>query len=61
MIDLLEARGVEYAIKAPFCEWLGLKECIVKRRRRQRVDATLECFEQRLAVPAWSHPNFRQV
>ena len=54
VIDLLEARGVQYAIKAPFYEWLGLKERIAKRRRWQRVDATVECFEQRLRVPAWS-------
>ena len=59
VIDLLEAREVEYAIKAPFYEWLGLKEGIVKRRRR--VGATVECFEQRLAVAAWSYPSFRQV
>lgn len=61
VIDLLEARGVEYAIKAPSYEWLGLKERIVKRRRWRWVDATVECFEQRLAVPAWSYPNSRQV
>ena len=54
VIDLLESRGVEYAIKAPFYEWLGLKERIARRRRWQRVDATVECFEQRLRVPAWS-------
>ena len=54
MIDFLQPQGVEYTIKVPFYEWLGLKERIIKRRRWQRVDATVECFEQRLAVPAWS-------
>ena len=54
VIDLLESRGVEYAVKAPFYEWLGLKERIARRRRWRRVDATVECFAQRLRVPAWS-------
>lgn len=54
VIDLLEAQGAEYAIKVPFYEWLGLKERIAKRRRWRRVDESVECFEQRIAVPAWS-------
>jgi hypothetical protein len=54
VIDLLEDEGVEYAIKVPFYEWLGLKERIARRRRWQRVDDTVEYFEQRLPVPAWS-------
>lgn len=40
--------------RSPYYEWLGLKERIGKRRRWRRVDATVECFEQRLPVPAWS-------
>jgi hypothetical protein len=54
VIDLLEAEGVEYAIKVPFYTWLGLKERIAKRRRWRRVDDTVEYFDQRLPVPAWS-------
>lgn len=54
VIDLLEAEGVEYAIKVPFYAWLGLKERIAKRRRWNRVDDSVECFEQWLPVPAWS-------
>ena len=54
VIDLLEAEGVEYAIKVPFYFWLGLKERIAKRRRWKRVDESVECFEQRIPVPAWS-------
>ena len=39
----------------PFWRWLGLKERIARRRRRwERVDETVECFDQWLAVPAWS-------
>lgn len=54
VIDLLEAEGAEYAIKMPFYEWLGLKDRIVRRRRWQRVDEGVECFEQRVRTPAWS-------
>lgn len=54
VVDLLEEEGAEYAIKVPFYEWLGLKERIAKRRRWSRVDETVECFEQRIPVPAWS-------
>lgn len=54
VLDLLEVRGVEYAIKVPFYEWLGLKERIARRRRWQRVEAGVECFEQRLHLAGWS-------
>ena len=54
VIDVLEAESVEYAIKAPFYPWLGLKERVVQCRCWERVDATVDCFEQNLPVPAWS-------
>ena len=54
VIDVLEAEGVEYAIKVPFWPWLGLKERIARRRKWERVDDTVECFDQWLWVPAWS-------
>ena len=54
VLDVLDAEGVQYAIKAPFWQWLGLKERIAACRCWQRVDATVECFEQWLRVPAWS-------
>ncbi len=54
VIDVLDAEGVEYAIKVPFWRWLGLKERIAECRYWARVDATVECFEQWLPVPAWS-------
>ncbi len=55
VIDLLDAEGVEYAIKVPFWRWLGLKEQIARRRRRwERVPETVERFEQWLWVRPWS-------
>ena len=54
VIDVLDAEGVQYAIKVPFYRWLGLKERIPECRYWARVDATVECFEQWLPVPAWS-------
>lgn len=53
VVDLLEAEGVEYAIKVPFFHWLRLKEAIVKRRRWRRVSANVECFERRLSLRTW--------
>ena len=47
VIDVLDAAGVEYAIKVPFWRWPGLKERIARRRQRwERVDETVECFDQ---------------
>ncbi len=54
VLDLLDGEGVEYAIKVPFYQWLGLKEAIVKRRRWQRIDDTVDSFELRLAVTPWN-------
>ena len=53
--DVLDVEGALYAIKVPFWRWLGLKEQIARRRRRwERVDETVECFDQWLWVPPWS-------
>ena len=54
VIDVLDAEGVQYAIKAPFYQWLELKERIAECRYWERVDKTVERFEQWLPVPAWS-------
>jgi hypothetical protein len=53
IVDLLEDKGMEYAIKVPFYPWLGLKEPIARRRRWTRVDGTVDCFEMRLAISPW--------
>lgn len=53
VIDLLDHEGVEYAIKVPFYQWLGLKERIVRQRCWAPVDDTVECFDLRLALAPW--------
>ena len=46
VIDVLDAEGVQYAIKVPFYQWLGLKERIAECRYWERVDESVECFER---------------
>jgi hypothetical protein len=54
VLEVLErARGVEYAIKVPFYQWLGLKELIAQRSRWGRIDAGVSCFERRLSIAPW--------
>lgn len=53
VIELLERRGAEYAIKVPFYRWVGLKPLIAERKRWTRVDATVDCFEKQLEVASW--------
>ncbi len=45
--------GLDYAVKVPMWKWLGLRETIAARRRWERVDAYVEGFETRLAIPQW--------
>ena len=54
VIDVLDEEGVEYAIKTPIWRLLGLKERIARHRKWERVDETVECFDQLRWVPAWS-------
>ncbi len=54
VLDLLDAEGAEYAIRAPFHPWLGLTERVRARCRWQRVNATVSCFELSLKVKPWS-------
>jgi hypothetical protein len=53
VIDLLEKRGAEYAIKVPFYHWVGLKPLIAERKRWTRVNDTVDCFEKKLEVADW--------
>lgn len=54
VLDVLEqAAGVEYAIKVPFYQWLGLKELIAQRSRWHEVAPGVSCFERRLSIEPW--------
>ena len=53
VIRLLESRGAGYAIKVPFYQWLDLQSLIRRRRRWERVNAEVECFEEVLAPSPW--------
>ncbi len=53
VISLLEARRAEYAIRAPFYTWVGLKGLIQQRRRWTRVAAGVHCFEKKLYLKPW--------
>ena len=48
----LDSRA-EYAIKAPFYQWLGLKDLVQKRQRWRRVAEDLDGFEVVLPIEAW--------
>lgn len=53
VLELLDRRGAEYAIKVPFCSWTGLREMVRNNRKWQRVDATVSCFERKLWLKPW--------
>ncbi len=54
ILRLLERLGCEYAIKVPFCPWVGLKTKVAAQRRWERVDDSVSCFETVLALPQWN-------
>lgn len=56
VIELLDRRGAQYAIKVPFYRWVGLKPLIAERKRWTKVNATVDCFEKMLTVSDWSKP-----
>ena len=53
VIELLERRGAEYAVKVPFFAWVGLKQRIHENRLWQPVDSTVSSFECRLYLGPW--------
>jgi hypothetical protein len=48
-----EDPALEYALKVPMWKWLGLRTLIAERSRWTRVDAYIDGFETRLAIPQW--------
>lgn len=53
ILDFLQESGVEYALKAPLWDWLGLRGEIRRRRRWKRVGPGLQAFSTRIAIPKW--------
>ena len=53
ILRLLERLGCEYAIKVPFCPWVGLKTKVAAQRQWSRVDDTISYFETELALAPW--------
>ena len=53
VISWLEGIRAEYAIRAPFYTWVGLKGLIQQRRRWTRVEAGVHCFEKKLYLEPW--------
>jgi hypothetical protein len=54
VLEVLERTpGLEYAIKVPFYQWLGLKELIAQRCRWQEVAPGVSGFERRLKIEPW--------
>jgi len=54
VIRLLEARGAEYTIKAPFWPWLGFKNLVGERRRWRRVSTDVDGFHCRYHIEPWN-------
>jgi hypothetical protein len=53
ILDFLESSGVEYAMKAPLWDWLGIRDEIRRRRRWKRVRPGLQGFATSLKIPKW--------
>jgi len=54
ILKFLESAGVEYAIKAPLWDWLGIRTQIARRRRWKRIRPGLQVFSTRLRIPKWA-------
>jgi hypothetical protein len=54
ILELLEASGVEYALRVPMWRWLGVRERIAGRRRWKRIAPRIEAFSVRHRIEKWS-------
>ncbi len=53
ILAFLECSGVEYAIKAPMWDWLGIRKTIDQRRRWRRIRPGIQGFLTKLRIPKW--------
>ena len=53
VLAFLVEEGLEYAIKVPLWQWLGIREKIAARKRWERVDGSVSGFVTTLSIPQW--------
>ena len=53
VLDVLEGSGVEYAMKLPMWDWLGIRERVRKRKAWEPVGDRLDGFSTRLRIEKW--------
>jgi Transposase DDE domain group 1 len=53
ILQLLRREECEYAIKVPFCSWLGLRPIVAARKRWKSIDDQLSYFETTLRLEVW--------
>ena len=54
VLELLDKRRAEYAIRVPFHPWLNLKPRVQANKTWTRVNATVSCFEIRHEIQPWN-------
>jgi hypothetical protein len=53
VLELLTASGVEYALRVPMWQWLGVRGRIAARKRWKRIGPRLEAFSLRHRIEKW--------
>src|ERR1051325_4298334 len=53
ILQLLRREGCEYAVKVPFCSWIGLRSIVAARKSWKRVDDRISYFETTLRLDVW--------
>ena len=54
ILELLDRKKCEYAIKMGFWPWVDLKPLVAARRHWSRVNAQVSCFETQLTLACWN-------
>jgi hypothetical protein len=54
ILNLLARERCHYAIKVGFWHWLPLKQIVARRRRWNRLNDTVSCFETPLEIQPWN-------
>jgi hypothetical protein len=54
VLDVLDGSGVEYAMKMPMWEWLGIRDRVWRRKSWMRIDDRRSSFSTRLRIEKWN-------